>query len=242
VRAPAPIRRLWLPAALAGWGTIALLCAAPAGAQITSYVDESGKRVFVNAEPPPVRRNPASGGVALATRSRGAGSLPAGVANREVPPRGELERLAAEAAERHKLDPALVRAVIETESAWDPLAVSYKGAQGLMQLIPATADRFGVADPFDASQNLEGGVKYLRWLLERFGGNLAHALAAYNAGEGAVDRAGGIPRISETVAYVQKVTERYFRPDSGRNETVMNIKRPIYRLTDERGRIIITNE
>jgi soluble lytic murein transglycosylase-like protein len=234
------LRRHWLPAALAAWGTIALLGAPPAAGQITSYVDENGKRVFVNAEPP--ARQPAGRGVALATRSRGAGSLPAGAANREIPPRSELERLAAEAAERHKLDPALIRAVIETESAWDPLAVSYKGAQGLMQLIPATADRFGVADPFDPTQNLEGGVKYLRWLLERYGGNLEHALAAYNAGEGAVDRAGGVPRISETVAYVQKVTERYFRPDSGRNETVMNIKRPVYRLTDERGRIIFTNE
>lgn len=233
------MRRCWLPAALAGWGTFVLLCASPAAGQITSYVDENGKRVFVNAEPPPVRRGPAGSGVALATRRA---SLPAGAADREIPPRSELERLAAESAERHRIDPALVRAVIETESAWDPLAVSYKGALGLMQLIPATAERFGVADPFDPTQNLEGGVKYLRWLLERYGGNLEHALAAYNAGEGAVDRAGGIPRISETVAYVQKVTERYFRPEAGRSETVMNIRRPIYRLTDGRGRVIITNE
>lgn len=231
------MRNFFLPAALAGWGTLALLGASPAEAQITSYVDETGRRVFINAEPPPARRTASS--VALASRR---GPLPPGVAGRQMPPREELERLAAEAAERHRLDAALVQAVIEIESAWDPLAVSHKGAQGLMQLIPATADRFGVADPFDPTQNLEGGVRYLRWLLERYRGNLELALAAYNAGEGAVDRAGGIPRISETVDYVRKVTERYFRPGSGRQESVMNVRRPIYRVVDERGRVVITNE
>src|SRR5262245_13681864 len=109
----------------------------------------------------------------------------------------------AAAATRHRLPPALVEAVVDVESAGDPRAVSSKGAMGLMQLMPATAARFGVDDPFDPAQSLEGGCAYLRWLLDRFGGNVALGLAAYNAGEGAVERYAGIPPFDETRAYVR---------------------------------------
>jgi hypothetical protein len=112
-------------------------------------------------------------------------------------------------AQRHDLDPDLVLSVIAVESAFDPRAVSPKNAQGLMQLIPATAARFGVRDPFDAQQNVAGGVRYLAWLLRRFDGELDKALAAYNAGEGTVDRYGGIPPYPETQAYVRKVRHLY---------------------------------
>ena len=140
------------------------------------------------------------------------------------------------------MDPALVHALIEAESSWDPQAVSPKGALGLMQLIPATAQRFGVADPFDARQNLDGGVRYLRQLLERYNGDLQKALAAYNAGEGAVDRVGGVPNYAETVRYVRKVMDAYFAPSSGRQAVLVGRKRPLYRIVDARGRIVITNE
>jgi hypothetical protein len=118
----------------------------------------------------------------------------------------------AAAAREFGVEEALVRAVMHAESAFNPHARSHKGAQGLMQLIPATAERFGVGDPFDAVQNIRGGVEYLAWLLRRFDGNATLATAAYNAGEGAVDRYGGVPPFAETQRYVERVAilaERY---------------------------------
>lgn len=115
----------------------------------------------------------------------------------------------AGAAERHGLPVALVEAVVAVESAGNPHAVSPRGAMGLMQLMPATAARFGVEDPLDLGQSLDGGCAYLRWLLDRFDGSIALALAGYNAGESAVDRYAGIPPFDETRAYVRRVLERY---------------------------------
>jgi len=222
---------------------IAAAAALPAAAQIRSYVDESGRRVFVNEELPAPRR------AASAEAPAGARVVQAALRPMTVRSSGgasftkdDLAALAHETAERHALDPALIRAMIGAESSWNPRAVSHKGAQGLMQLIPATAQRLGVTDPFDPVQNLDGGVRYLRWLLERYAGDLEKSLAAYNAGEGAVDRAGGVPNYSETRAYVEKVTNAYFRPESGRGTHWWNAPRPVYRLLDERGRMVFTNQ
>ena len=110
-----------------------------------------------------------------------------------------------QAASQFGVEEAVVRAVIHAESAYRPNAISRAGAQGLMQLIPATASRFGVADPFDPAQNIRGGVRYLAWLMKRYESNLTLVAAAYNAGEGAVDRNGGVPPYSETQRYVQRV-------------------------------------
>lgn len=118
----------------------------------------------------------------------------------------------AAAAREHGVDEAIVRAIIHAESAYNPLALSRVGAQGLMQLMPATARRFGVSDAFNPQQNIQGGVKYLAWLLKRFNGNLTLAAAGYNAGEGAVDKYNGVPPYSETRRYVDRVgvlAERY---------------------------------
>ena len=118
----------------------------------------------------------------------------------------------AAAAREYGVDEAVVRAVIHAESAFNPKARSHVGAQGLMQLMPATAERFGVSNAYDASQNIRGGVKYLAWLLKRFDGNLTLAAAGYNAGEGAVDKYDGVPPYKETQRYVQRVgvlAERY---------------------------------
>lgn len=118
---------------------------------------------------------------------------------------GDFADRIAESARRHGLDPALLAAVAHVESNFDPYAVSDRGACGILQLIPATAKRFGVQRIFDAGQNIEGGAKYLRFLLDRFDGRLDLALAGYNAGEGSVDRHGGIPPYRETRAYVAGV-------------------------------------
>ncbi|MCD9030710.1 lytic transglycosylase domain-containing protein [Luteimonas sp. Y-2-2-4F] len=116
------------------------------------------------------------------------------------------------AAREFGVEEAIVRAIMHAESAFNPNALSRAGAQGLMQLMPATASRFGVANPFDPAQNIRGGVEYLAWLLRRFNGDLTLAAAGYNAGEGAVDRHGGVPPYSETRRYVERVnvlSERY---------------------------------
>lgn len=113
-------------------------------------------------------------------------------------------------SERHGVDPYLVKAVIKTESNFDPNAVSPKNAQGIMQLIPATADDYGVSDPFDAKDNMEGGVQYLKDLLEYFDGDMSLSLAAYNAGKGAVIKHGfTIPPYPETTDYIAKVLGYY---------------------------------
>jgi hypothetical protein len=117
--------------------------------------------------------------------------------------RALVERLAP----RHNLDPNLVLAVIRIESAFQPNAVSRANAQGLMQLIPATAKRFGVEDSFDPEDNVQGGMAYLRWLLDRYDGDLELALAGYNAGEKAVDKHNGVPPYAETRDYLRKFGE-----------------------------------
>ena len=113
----------------------------------------------------------------------------------------------AAAARQHGVDEAIVRAIIHAESAYNPNALSRAGAQGLMQLMPATARRFGVSNAFDATQNIQGGVQYLAWLLKRFNNNLTLAAAGYNAGEGAVDKYKGVPPYSETQRYVVRVAQ-----------------------------------
>ncbi|MFY0731983.1 lytic transglycosylase domain-containing protein [Pseudomonas sp. NFX15] len=116
------------------------------------------------------------------------------------------------ASGQYGVDRALVRAVIHAESAFRPNAISVAGAQGLMQLMPATAERFAVNNPFDAGQNIRGGVRYLAWLLKRFNGNQMLALAGYNAGEASVVEYNGVPPYAETQSYVtrvQSLTERY---------------------------------
>lgn len=127
-----------------------------------------------------------------------------------VIPEKELEPMISRFSREHQLHPALIRAVIKAESNFDPLAVSRSGAIGLMQLMPQTAVRLDVRDLYDPEDNIGGGTKYLRQLLDRFRGNLPLALAAYNAGEHVVDRYRTLPPIDETRQYVRKVL-RYYR-------------------------------
>ena len=122
---------------------------------------------------------------------------------------GDVRVLARAAAERYGLAPDLVLAVVAVESNFEPRAISKKGARGLMQLMPATAGDLGVADALDPATNLDGGARYLQALLHLYRGDLRKALAAYNAGPGAVARHGGVPPYRETQEYVRKVMKQY---------------------------------
>ncbi|MBL8237642.1 MAG: lytic transglycosylase domain-containing protein [Bryobacterales bacterium] len=115
-------------------------------------------------------------------------------------------------ATRQKLDAKLVQAVVEAESAYSPCAVSPVGAMGLMQLMPSTAESLQVSDPYDPNQNITAGTQYLKQMLERYGGDIAKALAAYNAGPARVDAAGGVPAIPETQEYVRKIMGKITPP------------------------------
>jgi soluble lytic murein transglycosylase-like protein len=177
-----------------------VLRAVPAQAEIYAWRDELGRLVL--------SKRPAPTGVQAQTfavhgndqyRTTGAqlslGSL-----------EGRLGDVVAEHARRHDLSPDLVRAVIRVESGWNPRAVSAKGALGLMQLMPSTAAEYGVSDPFDPEQNIRAGVAYLRKLIDRFDGKTELALAAYNAGPGAVEKYGRtIPPYKETQSYVRRI-------------------------------------
>jgi soluble lytic murein transglycosylase-like protein len=182
---------------------------------IYSYVDASGVRNFSNRRPK---------GVASVTATRieypifsqpscyACALLPGTNFGRVTLNTTAFSGEIRAAATQFGVEEAVVRAIIHAESAFRPHVVSPKNAQGLMQLIPATAKRFGVSDPFDPGQNIQGGVQYLAWLMKRYGSDLTRVAAAYNAGEGAVDRYGGVPPYGETQRYVQRVgqlAERY---------------------------------
>ncbi len=252
------------------------LAAVPANAQVASYRDENGKLVFINANPPKSTRHPAAAPKtvadvksvpdqvqpAVATPDSTSQTTPTQtVTTTTTAPKftnpaksvamapGDLESVVQQSADKNHVDPALVRAVISTESNWNTGAVSSKGAIGLMQLMPETAQRLGVGNAFDPAQNISAGVQYLRMMLERYKGDVTKALAAYNAGPGAVDRFGGVPNFRETRNYVQKVTSNYFHPGSSSSQQPGTLAPstfghgvPIYPSTDSSGRVIFVNE
>jgi len=120
-------------------------------------------------------------------------------------PASQIDSLVGDAAKREEIDPALIRGVMEQESAFRPCAVSPKGAMGLMQLMPATATQLGVRDPFDPGQSVDAGARFLKQLLQSYGGDIPMALGAYNAGPGKVNEANGVPPIPETLEYIRRV-------------------------------------
>jgi len=177
--------------------------AAPAwaGSGIYTYIDDRGVLHF--SDRPTDRRYRA---VRVPRRGTGATISPP---RRIIAPNDDTyDALIVYLARRHGVQAALVKAVIAAESAFDPNAVSRAGAQGLMQLMPTTANELGVVAPFEAAENIDGGVRYLRLMLDRYG-DVHRALAAYNAGPTAVDRYDGIPPYRETQAYVVRVLNYY---------------------------------
>ena len=168
---------------------------ASARGPIYSYTDSDGVTHFTNIP----RGDPRFQQVRLADRRSPI---------RRAPQRRDYDLLIHATALEYRVPPALVKAVIAAESAFDPEAVSHKGARGLMQLMPETAATLGVEDAFEPKQNVRGGVNYLRDMLDRYG-DVTRAVAAYNAGPAAVDRHGGIPPYRETRDYVERVLTYY---------------------------------
>ena len=154
----------------------------------------------------------------------------------------DIDAAIDQAASRHNVDPTLVRAVIKVESNFNPNAVSRKGAMGLMQLMPQTARQLRVANPFDPQQNVDAGVRHLKQLMENYGGDVKLTLAAYNAGQGAVARSAGVPRIAETRNYVNRITQLYYGgSDSGVQLLQNPMRDPIHVERDSRGVLHISN-
>lgn len=194
------LHRAWLLLGLAlcrpGWADIYARTAADGAVTLSNVPTDEGYTVLVAAVPQ------AAGAPAPAARD----AVP------EVDGKTRYDRVIEDVSRAYGLESALVRAVIAVESSYNPRAVSNKGAAGLMQLMPATAKRYGVADAFDPVQNLSGGAKYLRDLLDMFDDDVSLALAAFNAGEGAVMKYGRrIPPYRETLRYVPRVLDYYRR-------------------------------
>jgi hypothetical protein len=188
-------------AALVGWGVLAV--APPSQADIFKSVDQNGVISFTS--------RPTGKGAQLVARDRRHGATVVPVMPRDQSPErfSRYDLYIRQAAALYQIPEELIRAVIMVESGFDPGAVSPMNAQGLMQLIPSTAERMMVTDVFDPRQNVFGGTRYLRVLANLFNGDLELTIAAYNAGEGAVMRHGGIPPFDETREYVVKVLGYY---------------------------------
>ena len=148
--------------------------------------------------------------------------------------RDSYNHLIRSASFKYNIEQSLIRALITVESNWDSSAVSKKGAIGLMQLMPATATDMQIINPFDPVQNIEAGTRYLRFLLDRFNGNLDLALAAYNSGPTTVEKSGGVPAIAETRKYIKKVLSIH-------NKRIINAEARTYRIVNENGSTLFTD-
>lgn len=202
---------------------------ARAGDDLLYYVDGQGSIVFTNT---PSRKDVKPVPRLAAGRVSRTATLPA----------TRFDPYIDMVARDNGLDPTLVKAVALVESGFNPKAVSRKGARGLMQLMPKTAARYGVSDPTDPYQSLRGGARHLRDLLDAYDGNVTLALAAYNAGQGAVARYGGVPAFAETRDYVRKVQAKMGRTRHARRARPVASKAPPIRMSVEPdGSITLTN-
>src|SRR5580704_16859935 len=236
--------------------TTPYLRAQAGSASITTSIDSSGRKVFVNDEAPVAPRRSTTPAIqssgmmywsptARAWKSvasaniRAARSAAAEVSTSQQ----EIDAAIDQAASRHNVDPSLVRAVIKVESNFNPNAVSRTGAMGLMQLMPQTARQLNVSNPFDPEQNVDAGVRQLKQLMENYGGDVKLTLAAYNAGPGAVARSAGVPHYAETRQYVKRITQLYYGETDSTGDRVLgsSFHEPIQVQRDSRGVLHISN-
>lgn len=205
-------------------------------AEIYRYVDENG---VVSYSDVPASRNDA--------KFSKAGSTVLPKNNKTtVSEYKEVHAIVTEKARKYDIDPSLVHAVIKAESNGNPYAVSRKGAMGLMQLMPVTANEMQVGNPFDPEENIDGGVKYLKYLIDKFNGDLVLALAAYNAGPKAVEKTGSVPHISETKQYIKRVLSLYngkttLPVSSSAVYAEQKTDATIYKVKAEDGTVLFTN-
>jgi hypothetical protein len=203
------------------------------GESLYSYTDENGVRVFTNIPPK---------GPVQELKSFGTPDELAEIPSSSLPDRKTTyDSIIDKYATQYNLDPSLIRSIIATESAFNAKAVSGKGAQGLMQLMPSTAYRLGVRNAFDPEQNIKGGVKHMRYLLDTFNNDLSLSLAAYNAGENLVQRLGRVPNIPETHNYVKTITKLYGKNTLVDNSIPVDFAPSTYRYVDESGVIHLTS-
>ncbi|MFH1573781.1 MAG: lytic transglycosylase domain-containing protein, partial [Acidobacteriota bacterium] len=198
-----------------------------------SYVDQNGIRTLSNIPPSSAVTKLQVSGVlvrpSLASLPSIPGASPA------------LDSIIEQYAREYQLDPDLLRSIIKTESGFNAKAVSPKGAQGLMQLMPATAERLGVKNPFDPEQNVRGGARHMRTLLDTFDNDLTLSLAAYNAGENLVQRLGRIPNYRETQDYVRTVTRLYGKKEMAESGPAAPPPVQMFRFWDRNGVLHLTN-
>ena len=202
------------------WGTMSY-------ADIYKYVDENGVAHFTNT--------PDNKGYKRIISER-PGKSTAKPVTKSASNTSDYHHIINSKANKYNIEPSLVKAVIKTESNWNPSAISQKGAMGLMQLMPFTARDMGVSNPFNPEENIEGGTKYLRFLLDKFDGDVSLALAAYNAGPAKIEESGGIPRIQETQKYVKKVLSIYDNSYGSRSQSTL-----IYKVLYDDGTVLFTN-
>lgn len=223
--AKSSFRPIFFPVIAAALCAVAC-CSGTLAGEITVLRNAEGQTVYVNSEDKELRETVKRGGLSAALR----------VVNQRKNAIEGIDQYIEQVSLEQRLDSRLVRAIIQVESAWNVFARSNKGALGLMQLMPSTALRFGVRDPFDAKDNIHGGTRYLHYLLDRFSGDLTSSLAAYNAGEKAVDTWGTVPPFAETQDYLRKVNLIYAarRQEAALSTTAIS-------RTAEGQRVIYTN-
>ncbi|MBI5196148.1 MAG: lytic transglycosylase domain-containing protein [Nitrospirae bacterium] len=200
-------------------------------ADIYKYVDEEGITHFTNTAPASDVNYKKVISTGRKKQSNRAAATPA-----------DYHRIIADKSQKYNVEPSLVNAVIKVESNFDSTAISRKGAMGLMQLMPYTAEDMDVRNPLDPEENIDGGTRYIKYLLDKFGGNLTLALAAYNAGPDTVKKFGYVPPIQETRQYVNKVLSLY----NGKNSvpsspTVAGKPQIVYKVIYEDGTVLYTN-
>lgn len=210
------------------------------GETLYSYIDENGVQHFTNIPPVTHVRDLTMTGLIPPPSSPSLSTSPSLSPDNRKPKSGAYDPIIEKYANDYQVDPSLIRSIIATESGFDARAVSPKGARGLMQLMPATAARLGVKNSFDPEENIRGGVRHFRSLMDNFGNNLALSLAAYNAGENLVQRLGRVPAIKETLDYVESVTRRYGRKEMSAETQQQNYP-STYRFVDNDGVLHLTN-